>query len=500
MVSNISHCNKRVAVFLVTSTIIILFLVQYFQALQGVYAPFSPLLFPTFTIFLLVLHLLIAVFMGMRYLCDLSCGYYLALTFAFLSSAIFMVGTLLSYPSYFVYYTINPIKYNDAALFFTFRHFTMALMVGISVVLYVFRDFCSRHPRINTAIFIALAILLAGCIVLGYLCSSLDPSLSLTLVDDSTRRYVPLWTSGIGYILMGMWVITLVLMLWTTRMKDLFWSSGSMLCVCYIATLMVLLTDDQTETFAWHSSRIIEAVATLFVLMTLLSDVFRLYKESREKYYISWQNSIRDPLTRLYNRSYFMDHLNALLPKVTPLQPLSVIMSDLDHFKRINDTYGHLQGDKVIQYVAQTLANSVRENDIAARIGGEEFMLLLNNTNAHDAYIIAERIRKKIAAETAESSQGQIPETITISMGVFTSYGTADSEACVKNADSAMYQAKREGRNRVVHFDITEASPDESAPGEESTEKKETSSSPKITSVNDDVDSRIAPIIPPGMR
>ncbi|BBT70734.1 hypothetical protein WP8S18E06_20330 [Klebsiella sp. WP8-S18-ESBL-06] len=163
------------------------------------------------------------------------------------------------------------------------------------------------------------------------------------------------------------------------------------------------------------------------------------------------QNSIRDPLTRLYNRSYFYDSFTALQASIASGNPVSVIVSDLDHFKRINDKYGHLQGDKVIQFVAKVLQDSVRQNDIAARIGGEEFALLLANTDAEEAHAIAERIRLAIGQHDSNSSQDKLPEPITISIGVFTVTDlSVPVEECVRRADEAMYRAKGTGRNRVV--------------------------------------------------
>lgn len=192
--------------------------------------------------------------------------------------------------------------------------------------------------------------------------------------------------------------------------------------------------------------RLFETLSTLFMLFVLLSDVFILYRESNNKYIDSYQNSIRDPLTRLYNRSHFYDTLNGLLPQTSAKQPLSVIVSDLDHFKRINDNYGHVQGDKVIQFTASVLQNHVRRDDIAARIGGEEFALLLVNTRTDDALAIAERIRQMVSRE-----QEAVPERMTISMGVYTAADAQlSAEECVQRADKAMYDAKNGGRNRVV--------------------------------------------------
>lgn len=194
-------------------------------------------------------------------------------------------------------------------------------------------------------------------------------------------------------------------------------------------------------------------MATLLIIFVLLYDVFNLYRASTLKYQQSYQNSIRDPLTRLYNRSYFYESLTQALTKANANHPVSVIVSDLDRFKRINDCYGHLQGDKVLMFVANLLMDSVRPHDIAARIGGEEFVLMLANTPSDAARQVAERIRLHLSSFDKASSGGQLPETITISMGVFTAEsGAMSPEGCVECADKAMYEAKETGRNRVVVF------------------------------------------------
>jgi len=238
-----------------------------------------------------------------------------------------------------------------------------------------------------------------------------------------------------------------------TRVRNMFWVGGNFICVCYIVTLAMLFLGDQAEDITWYRARLFETVATVLIIFILLYDVFNLYRASHLKYQQSYQNSIRDPLTRLYNRSYFYDALNQSLRTANEREPVSVIVSDLDRFKRINDNYGHLQGDKVLQFVSRLLMDSVRPQDIAARIGGEEFVLLLNQTSSEAALQIAERIRLKLSSVDSASSGGQLPEPITISMGVFTATSTNTSaETCVECADKAMYEAKETGRNRVVVF------------------------------------------------
>src|SRR5690606_41011657 len=124
-----------------------------------------------------------------------------------------------------------------------------------------------------------------------------------------------------------------------------------------------------------------------------------------------------------------------------------------DYFKRINDNYGHLQGDKVLQFVANLLMDSVRPQDITARIGGEEFVLLLSNTHSEAARLVAERIRLSLSSFDRLTTEGMLPEPITISMGIYTATTLpVTAEECVERADKAMYEAKEAGRNRVVVY------------------------------------------------
>ncbi|WP_258567036.1 GGDEF domain-containing protein [Enterobacter sp. Colony194] len=132
---------------------------------------------------------------------------------------------------------------------------------------------------------------------------------------------------------------------------------------------------------------------------------------------------------------------------------MSFVLCDIDHFKQINDRYGHLQGDKVINFIGQLLLNAVRSHDVAARTGGEEFVLMLNGTSNINAMNIAHRIKSQIAGQDARSSQGALPKPVTMSMGVYTvTEANCTIEECLERADQAMYRAKKEGRNRVVNY------------------------------------------------
>ncbi len=413
---------------------------------------FSPLLFPMLTIFLLVFHLFIACFMIMKYWCDRQRLYLLAFAFAYVGSAMLMLGTLSSYPAWLDLHQFNVVNYNDAMIFFTFRHLLMAVLFIVSALLFFIRN-RPLSRRFHLCVIIGASLYTGLMVALAWIYSSFSPLLSIDLVDNETRQYMLLWKQAISIILILVWIVSLATLMIITRVRNMFWVGGNFLCVCYIATLVMLFLGGHAEDITWYRARLFETFATLLIIFVLLYDVFNLYRDSHLKYQQSYQNSIRDPLTRLYNRSYFYDALNQALRTATEHHPVSVIVSDLDRFKRINDNYGHLQGDKVLQFVAQLLMDSVRPQDIAARIGGEEFVLMLTHTSSDAARQVAERVRLKLSGFDRVSSEGQLPEPITISMGVFTATSSKTSaEECVGYADKAMYEAKETGRNRVVMF------------------------------------------------
>ena len=178
---------------------------------------------------------------------------------------------------------------------------------------------------------------------------------------------------------------------------------------------------------------------------------WRYTEQLRSSVKASIELAVTDPLTGLYNRRYLETHLTNLIEHfINRGKSLAVLALDVDFFKPINDTYGHDAGDKVLQELAVRIRENTRTIDLCCRTGGEEFVLVLPSTNMEAAHIIAERLRKSIASKvfTAGPITG-IP--VTISIGVATLSNAQDTlETLLKRADSALYAAKREGRNRVV--------------------------------------------------
>ncbi|WP_428419797.1 GGDEF domain-containing protein [Methylibium sp.] len=156
-----------------------------------------------------------------------------------------------------------------------------------------------------------------------------------------------------------------------------------------------------------------------------------------------------DSLTGLHNRRSFEQHVAKFL--ADRQSAMSLVLVDIDHFKLVNDTHGHLFGDQVLMAVARVLRESLRIDDIAARIGGEEFALLLPSTPLKGAVELAERIRTAIAGSRIRrrNSEQQVGQ-ITVSLGVADLWPTDNGESWFTRADEALYTSKREGRNRVT--------------------------------------------------
>lgn len=165
----------------------------------------------------------------------------------------------------------------------------------------------------------------------------------------------------------------------------------------------------------------------------------------------------RDPLTGLYNRRYLDTTLERELARCEREgQPLSLMLIDIDHFKRVNDTYGHQAGDEVLKKLAAMLTEQARVADVVCRYGGEEFLLLLPNMPPDIARVRAEQWRAAFAATTVLFDACQLQATLSIGIASYPSHGKSPEEL-IRCADRALYRAKSEGRNRVVLFEAESA-------------------------------------------
>ncbi len=226
------------------------------------------------------------------------------------------------------------------------------------------------------------------------------------------------------------------------------------ICMALIPIMTVLLTHGKPETL-WVG------MAACFMFMSCISTshIFQKTLNGNLELAYDLEKSIKDAeilartdvLTGLNNRRAFFDKAPALLNRCHKKElPVSIVMFDIDYFKKINDEFGHAGGDIALQHVANLLKHELRKSDISCRFGGEEFAILLPNTNLEEAFIVAEKIKLLIAATPVIIPRKKsIP--ITASFGVSDVGETIDE--ILNNADQAMYNAKNNGRNLVFTYE-----------------------------------------------
>jgi two-component system cell cycle response regulator len=178
----------------------------------------------------------------------------------------------------------------------------------------------------------------------------------------------------------------------------------------------------------------------------------RYTERLRDNVQASIEMAITDALTGLFNRRYMETHLGALVDQAASRgKPLAVLVLDIDFFKSINDGHGHDAGDDVLREFALRIRKSIRNIDLACRYGGEEFVIVMPETDMGVATMVAERLRRKIASEPFSIQNGAKHLPVTLSIGIAALGGGGDNVAAMlKRADQALYRAKRDGRNRVV--------------------------------------------------
>jgi len=178
----------------------------------------------------------------------------------------------------------------------------------------------------------------------------------------------------------------------------------------------------------------------------------RYAERLRQNVQLSLEMAITDQLTGLHNRRYMSRHLDTLVDNAKRNgKALAFVIMDIDFFKSVNDTHGHDIGDEVLKEFAGRIAANVRGIDLACRFGGEEFVVVMPDTDVEFAYSVSERLRKSIETTPFKISRAPGALNLTISIGIAGSEGESDTaQALLHRADQALYRAKRSGRNKVV--------------------------------------------------
>jgi len=218
-----------------------------------------------------------------------------------------------------------------------------------------------------------------------------------------------------------------------------------------------------------HIIYITKIFFVIFLVMLLFIFLFREYNTIiREKRKIAEYQAVHDGLTGLYTQKYFKEYLEKEIERSQRYKyPISLILCDIDYFKKFNDTYGHLEGDRVLQIISNIIKKNVRSSDIVARYGGEEFAILLIETridplkdinNIQDSLMkqtieIAERIKEEIEYTKISIEDKKVNATISMGISLYNSIKKYKITTLIKEADMALYKSKEGGRNQITFFD-----------------------------------------------
>jgi diguanylate cyclase (GGDEF)-like protein len=201
----------------------------------------------------------------------------------------------------------------------------------------------------------------------------------------------------------------------------------------------------------WRAVAFVGGGALLIAsILTCAMVLSRLLDRQQTALVAASHDALTDPLTGLFNRRMFQDWATTEWSRARRQgTPLSLLVLDIDHFKRINDTFGHAAGDEVLIEITSCLRSLIRKEDLIARVGGEEFAIIMPNLSLADASGFAERLRAGVEAQPLLS--GKSTMNVTISIGVAEAqHGPTPIETALSAADMALYRAKQRGRNRVV--------------------------------------------------
>ena len=199
-----------------------------------------------------------------------------------------------------------------------------------------------------------------------------------------------------------------------------------------------------------HARRLTEGDRIQLGTSVILKLVFLDPSDERFQHEM-FERTVRDGMTGLYNRAYFLNQVGGLSSRNAALGiGMAILMIDVDHFKRVNDRYGHLAGDCVLRGVAQVIREATRTEDLVARYGGEEFVVALPVSSPDLAIERAEQIRSSLAGRSIRAGECELRVTVSIGVAVASAMHAQGELELIEAADRALYQAKSEGRNRVV--------------------------------------------------
>ncbi|ADO49050.1 sensor domain-containing diguanylate cyclase [[Enterobacter] lignolyticus] len=386
-----------------------------------------------------------AIFMFTQYICNKKHYDILLLGFAFLSGLLYFAETIAVIQKPLETCTTIESKSNDIAIFYLFRQLSFLFLLLLSLFIHTPGHKTNKNRKLLLLLLSLFPLLIFP--ILSHNLSSYNPEMAITITYYHTGSKSQMWVMGYVYLLLALWALCLLLIIYRTKLHDDMWRSITVLCLSGFCCNLLLIALLRYDLSIWYICRMLEAISKMCIITTLMYSIFHTLNNISEK-------AFHDPLTAIYNRRFFFTEFDRFLQEWN-FTPYCAMIVDIDRFKRINDRYGHEVGDKTLIAVARIIADTLRNEDLFARIGGEEFGILSQNINNREmAKNIAEKIRINIERNTSIDGYYNLPESMTVCIGVYfsTPIKHTSSEA-MRLADIALYQAKNSGRNKVIVYE-----------------------------------------------
>lgn len=394
-----------------------------------------------FIIGLFFINLMIFIFLLLYYVSNQRKNYLLILSLAFLSNMYYLLEVAML--SFFPVSNELSATYqtsNDIAIYYLFRQLSFISIIFLAVYSTNTKNKNIFTEKRNIIIFVLSILILFVTPFIAKNLSSDNVKYSLSIVQHSLNRHFSTWNIMYVKMISIFWIALLITSCISIRNYSKIWFCIILISTASVFNNLILLYFVNKLHPAWYITKCLELISMIYIISTLMYYVFKKLNHANHM-------ATHDPLTNTYNRRYFIDSLKS----ISKHHGFSVIMLDIDNFKNINDKWGHHIGDQVIVMVTRIIKKSIREEDVLGRLGGEEFGVIIKGNSQKLLLLIAERIRKNIEEQCAEKLLSHGPERVTVSIGCFTSKenNLSPSEMLV-NADKALYQAKKTGKNKVI--------------------------------------------------
>ncbi|MDL2285355.1 GGDEF domain-containing protein [Desulfovibrio sp. OttesenSCG-928-F07] len=332
-----------------------------------------------------------------------------------------------------------------------FSAYLFSLLGGVLTLLLLFIEFCISGS-LSTEFLPLLGLLcvsLLTCYIITTTYSTAIPTLLLSgYIFCMCGYYLLAGVADENFLFYYFWVPPCFVFCMNSR-------TGGILSLAFILGITIAFSPEVHQTLPLQLSagfriRFVLAMLCMLIVSFLAELIIQKLMESIYNINARLENySLTDPLTGIGNRRNCINQFQRLHAiQIRSGEPFSIIMIDMDYFKSVNDTYGHMLGDDVLRFLSETLIDSLRQQDSLFRWGGEEFIMLLPGTNIEQAEIAAERLRKTIAETPFED--GEMRLYLTASLGVYTVTTADEMEEHLKRVDKLLYQAKSSGRNTVI--------------------------------------------------